>query len=128
MTLREYFSSGFVHIVFGFGERLPVVVLFGLVRVDGFGGEQGSLREDARADVESVAVDDALQVGLAVEAAPAQRLERVSPSFPSTRKLTNRRQYSNLRLTKRPLRGASLSQPENHQTSTTYFTHPYFSS
>lgn len=32
MTLREYFSGGFVHIVFGFGERLPVVVLFGLVR------------------------------------------------------------------------------------------------
>lgn len=77
MTLREYFSGGFVHVVFGFGERLPVIVLFGLVRVDGFGGEQGSLREDARADVESVVVDDALQVGLAVEAAPAQRLERV---------------------------------------------------
>ena len=33
-------------------------------------------------------------------------------------------QYFNLRLTKRPLRGASLPQPENHQTSTTYFTYP----
>lgn len=33
------------------------------------------------ADVEAVAVDDALQVGFAVEAAAAQCLERVSPSF-----------------------------------------------